>query len=214
MKLLLILSFLFLQCPGFAQDAEEMDSEKVLKERQEKARIQSIAESTATAAVEFDLERKLKESSIFDKQVQAMLSKSFKDAKLWEVSPEELRKKIQDGAKGKSAEKIFKAFPKLLDLATNMFKDKDAFPGLIKILGRTDALKQYFFIWLFLMITGWLVKKYLFPEEPNFWRRTFTKLIFSGFISAVSLGVFYGYFHVELSPTMSVLSHTFWSSGS
>lgn len=214
MKFLFLFLLFFLQQPGFTQVVVEIESDDILKERREKAKIQAIAESTATAATEFDLIDKMKSSSLFDKKVQNLLEKNLKEAKLWELPREEVKSQIKEGARGKATEKIFKTFPKLLDLATDMMRSKDAFPGLIQILGKEKALKQYFFIWLFLLISTWLVKKYIFPEEPNFWRRTFTKLMFTCFTSAVSLGVFYLFFQNELSPTISILSHTFWASGS
>jgi hypothetical protein len=205
--LFLILSFIFV-VPGFAQEPED-EVEWALKERQEREKRESMATSSARASHEFELFEKLKKSSILDKKVQELLQKTLAEAKLWEKKPEDIRKMIEEGAKGEYTEKIFKTFPKLLDLSVNMLKDKEAMPQLIKILSKNQLLEQYGIILFIMMLGLWLVKKYIFPPEPNLLRQAFTDLCFVLTASACSIGLFYIFFIEEVSPTVTVLARTF-----
>jgi hypothetical protein len=196
--------------PGFAQDAEETEADLVREQRLQKAKIQSIAEATATSAVDLDMGNKLKEeASLFDERIQKQMLETLAQAKLWEKKTEDVKKMIEEGSKGKAAEKLFKKFPKLLDAATDVLRDKEAMPKLIEVLSKKEKLKQYFIIWLTLMVGAWLIKKYLFPPEPNFMRRLFTSLMFSTGVSCISLGVFYIFFSDELAPLLRILLRHF-----
>ena len=204
-----LLICLFFAHPGFTQDAEEIEAEKIAQERLNKARHQSIAQSTATAVTEFDLVEKFKNSSILDAQFHKLLQTTFATAKLWERRPEEVRKMIEEGAKGKAGEKLFKQFPKLLDFATEILRDEQAMPKLVSMLAKKEAMKQYFSIWIIILIGSWLIKKYLFPPEPNFMRRFFTSMMFTCATSTVSLIIFYFFFKEELDPSLRIFMRTF-----
>ena len=199
--------------PGFCQDAEEeIEAHRILEERAKKAKAQSVITDTANSASELSLSDKLKSSTaIFDPKFQKHFETTFTNAKLWERTPEEVTKMIEEGSRGKPAEKVFKRFPKLLAISTDIMRDKHALPKLAQILGKKEKLKQYFVIWVVLIIGVWFFKKYMLPPEPNFMRRIFTSLILHFAVSCISLTIFYLFFSDELKPLVRILGrHTFY----
>ena len=212
MNWLFLSLLIFFAHPGFCQDDEGIETDLIVEERAKKAKAQALIQDTAAAASEFSLSKQLKNSTeIFDPKFQKNLEMTFANAKLWERTPEEVRKIIEEGSRGKPAEKVFKSFPKLLTVFTDILHDKEAVPGFIRILGKKQKLKQYFAIWVVLIIGVWLFRKYFLPPEPSFMRRMFTSIVVNLCVSAASMTIFYLFFMDEIKPLLLIIArHTFY----
>lgn len=140
-----------------------------------------------------------------DEKGRERLKQLFAQSGIRNQSPELIKAMIMGKVKDRPFEKIFQRFPKLLDIAVDVFRDKDAMPGLIDILGRKRELKIYMYVCIGIFIFGFFMRKFLIPKNWGFTKRLFLRMTLSLLLMGVSIGVFYKLFQREISPTVKIV---------
>ena len=126
------------------------------------------------------------------------------------MCPEDSRHKKKEAEnEGQPLGKLFKRFPKLLDICVDIVRDAEALPAFVGILGKKERLKKYFYVWLGLFILSFLIKRYIFPKKWSWAKRLFAGSFMSLLFLSISLSVFYQLFDKELSPILSVMKNHF-----
>jgi hypothetical protein len=223
--LLKTLSFLLcitLSLPGLCQEetsqittSEESAAEEVAAYRQTQARghksLEQAAESLELAnQVEAMSKEGITASSLMDEKVQATLQNLFSQGLFEKESREETKGRVLENVKGKRIEKIFQRFPRLLDLVTDVIRDREAMPGLIRVMGRKSDLRKYFQIWVSLLIFSFLFRRFWLKKritKQGFLSRTVISLGFSLFMTSLSLMIFYSMFKSDVRPTVSIIAN-------
>ncbi len=135
MKIIFLLLSL-LSFSSFGQEDEEMLN-KLVEEKQKQAKafqqIDQGAQAIQAAPSQLlnDLksagEKNLNLSSLTDPKMIESMKLLFIQSGFHTLPPEQVRSMILDKVKGKPAEKLFKKFPKLLDISVAVLLDRRAF---------------------------------------------------------------------------------------
>lgn len=145
-------------------------------------------------------------ASMMDKRVVELMRTALKNNPLRNLGDNEVRNLILEKTQGGLRDYLSKS-PKLMALIVELVKDEKAMPSAIGLFLKKDDLKTYFFIWLFIMIFGWALKKFWLKKQTQW--AGFKMFLIGMLISLsgmmVSLSVFYNMFHEELSPTASII---------
>lgn len=144
-------------------------------------------------------------ASLMDERVVKLVQKMLRESHLKKLPREEVKKLITDRARGSMMEGILKSKPRILEAMVDVMQDEKAMGNLVGIFLRKDDLKIYFYVWLALMITGFLIRKFYINKKWKGIERTLIGLTFTLFLTGISLTVFYQIFHEELSPTAKIL---------
>ncbi len=145
-------------------------------------------------------------AAMMDDKVLAILQDVLKQGTMGKIPEIEVKNMIKEKTKGTFAERVFKRFPSLLNISTDVLRDKDALSGMIGVMRRKQDLKTYGIIWLVILISGLFIKKKLVKPKWPFWKRFRTKLVINTCLSALSFYIFYSYFSEELQPTINIVA--------
>ena len=195
MNLVLIL-FLFLSLPGFAQEGDE-----------------SLPENLPATPINIQAELKklghdnIDTSAMFDEKVILLMQKAIKQSPLHKNSPAEVREAILKQAEGSFAHDYLSNSPKLMNALVDVLRDDKALTSAMGIFLRKDDLRIYFFIWIGFMTLAWLFKKIFFKATWPKHRIKILGILVSLSFSAMSVTTFYNMFHAELSPAAKILFH-------
>lgn len=223
LKILFLLSLCFISLSGLCQEESEVinDDEATIEELESSRhdrleKVQAIQETTEAIQNMNPLEqiqalgyKQLDAAALMDKKVQVILQKMFSDGLMNNQSPEVVREMILDKASGSFWEKLFKRYPKILDIFVDILRDREAFPGLIGIMGKSEDLKTYFYIWLAIIVFGILIRKKYIKKKWPFMKRFFVRTSINLSLSVVSLYIFYKMFQVEVGPTVRIIAKHF-----
>lgn len=146
-------------------------------------------------------------AAMFDKKVVLILQKTFRDGLLSKLPPEAVKATILEKVKGSLMERLFKEFPKLLDVAVAVLRDKEAFAGLLGIFARKDDLKVYGYICIGLFLFGMFVKSRIIKPKWPFFKRFRYSMTVSLILTSITFFLFYSYFGDEIAPTIAVISN-------
>ncbi len=210
----LFLILLSLTGPAWSEGDEEMLHELEDQKAEQTALVNRIEEAKNIQLNPIEEIQKLGHKTIdaatlMDDRVVDILQKAMRTTDLHKADPKALREMILTQVEGKPLEKIFKKYPKLLDISVDIFRDKEAIASLIGILKRKDDLKTYGLICIGIMIFGWLIKKKLIDKDWPLFKRLGASFIISLGLSIASLGYFYKTFEAELGPTVRIISKHF-----
>lgn len=144
-------------------------------------------------------------AALMDDKVIAILQQTIRDGAMSQASDEDLKKMIKEKSKGTWLEKVFRRFPKLLSISSDIIRSKEAIPGLLGIMTRKDDLKTYGYVWVVIFIFGIYIKGKLVKPKWSFGRRFKWKFCINLILSSISLGVFYALFGEEIGPSLSII---------
>lgn len=219
MRFILFIMMALISLPGLCQEEDEAFLEEISEERLKKVEKanelnrarEDIQKKTFDMAHELQKigKDKLDYAALFDDKVQAILQQALKESAIRNQSPEFIRAMIMGKVKGKPMEKVFTQFPKLLDIIVDIMRDREALPGLIRLFSKKEDLKNYAIFWVCLVIVGYFIRKKFIPQEIPFFRRMTMRILFSLFMTTVSLSVFYTMFKPEVGPAVSVVARHF-----
>lgn len=150
--------------------------------------------------------KQLNPAALADPKVIAIVQKILNEGILSKLPPEEVRKMIQAKLEGSVWDGLFKKFPKLMDIAVDMMRDKSALSGLLDIMVRKEDLKTYFYIWLAIFVFGIFVKNRIIKPKWAMNRRIRWSLSISTVFTSLSIYLFYSFFSVELAPTIAIFA--------
>ncbi|MDO9182789.1 MAG: hypothetical protein Q7U04_10290, partial [Bacteriovorax sp.] len=111
--------------------------------------------------------------------------------------------------KGSSSEILIKKYPKIALCAVRLIKDKDALPGLAKIIDDQERLIQYAGAMISTILLAILLKRYFYlpgrsvQEAVGFWFLRFLIIFF------LRIGILYSFYSSELAATFKVVTKTF-----
>jgi hypothetical protein len=197
-----------------SDDAELQELERLKLEHQKKVqKIQESAEVMAKPLGDDPAQQLLKLTkgqltalSLTDEKVLALVSRLFAEGQLNQGPREETRKFLQEKVKGSWGEKIFELFPSFLEIATDILRDTQAMPGLIKIITRKNDLKNFFYIWLSIVIFGILIKGKVKKMKTSPKSKAIMKMVLNLMLSLSSMAVFYSLFKEELTPSLRIMA--------
>lgn len=178
------------------------DQEKVLKDAAK------ILEKNEGDEIDVKPSEKL---SVKKALVKPTYSESIKTAlePLQKMSEPELMTLLKENTKGSSAEKFVEYFPQMIVFAVRVIKDKDALPGLAKILDNKKSLIRLSSAMIATFIFGFILKKIMSKKG-----RSIAEAIGSWFLrffimTTLRLGITYVIFGAEIMPTVKVALKTF-----
>lgn len=145
-------------------------------------------------------------AAMMDDRVLAILQDVLKQGTMGKLAEADVKNMIREKVKGSFLEKVLKRFPSLLNISSDILRDKDALSGLIGIMRRKEDLKTYGIIWIVLFFFGLFIKFKLVKPKWRFWKRFRWKFTINTCISALSFYLFYSYFSVELKPTIDIFA--------
>ncbi len=148
-------------------------------------------------------------AALLDQKVLAIIQKTLKLGVLEKVPPAAVRVMIQEKVKGSILETLFTKFPKLLDIAVDMMRSKEALSGLLGILVRKDDLKTYGYIWLAVFLFGIFLKNRVIKPKWPFFKRFRYSATISLVLNSITIYLFYSMFSQELAPTLAIISKHF-----
>ena len=195
-----------------AEDADLAELERVRAEKLKQMQIIQKSTETLKNPVGNPMEelqklghKQIDAVALMDKKVVALLQKVLKEADFSKMTPEVVREMINQKVKGHFMEDVLKTFPKLLDIAVDFVRSKEAMSGMLGIFARKEDLKTFGYTWLAIFVFAALVKRRIIKPKWNFFRRMRWSLAISVILTGVSLTVFYQLFSVEISPTVEIL---------
>ncbi len=212
MSLFSFLFLFFITLSGFAQEEDENLSQQIEQEKKQQiqaaVRLNEQKEKAADLTVSVLEKVKSAATSDFDfmdEKARTHIKKMIEESKIWEQSPDQIRRLIMLNVKGKPMEKVFQTFPKFLDVAVAFMRDREALSGLIDFLGKKEELKIYGLLWIGMMILGWVLRKLVVSKTRASGKNFFFKMTVNLLLSIVSIVVFYNMFEKEIGPTVSII---------
>lgn len=214
MKFFLIL--LILSLPGLAQEEDEILYESPPVENINiPAPSEEGAEIVQPEQPAFNPQKELKDlgyehidaRTLTDPRVVAIVKRMFKESGLHKAPPEDVRELILEQTKGGHLHNFLKNHPKILNTFVEILRSEEALPSAVGLFTRKQDLKTYFFIWLFLIIVGFIIKRFYFKKQKKWSKFKIAMMSFflSSTITFVSLTIFYNMFYEELSPSVKIL---------
>jgi hypothetical protein len=188
--------------------AKAKQAETALKIEKTKDDLANVG-SGAIAELQKSGELSLDSIGKMDEKTISFLQEKLRDAHMDRVPADQVRAAILSKSEGKPLGKLFKSYPKLLDVCVDIVRDAEALPAFVGILGKKERLKNYFYVWLGLFILSFLIKRYIFPKKWSGPKRFFAGTFMSLLFLSISLSVFYQLFEKELSPILNVMKKHF-----
>jgi hypothetical protein len=188
-------------------DAAEADRlEQLKKMKAVEAATAPIAEAKNPIQQIHDLGyEQIDAAALMDDKVIAILQQTLREGAMGKTSDEDFKKMLRDKAKGTMMENVFRRFPKLLSIVSDILRDKDSLPGLLGIMGRKEDLKTYGYVWVVIFIFGIWIKGKLVNPKWDFGRRFKWKFCISLILGSISFGIFYALFGNEIDPTLAII---------
>lgn len=146
-------------------------------------------------------------AALMDEKVIKIVQKMMDNSPLKGASRKEVVNLMLERLQGQPGENFLRNNPRLLYVFADILRDDKAMPAVIGILSRRDDLKIYLFIWISLMIAGFVIKRFYIKKQKK-WSPT--KKFAMGFtlsllITITSFSIFYNMFENELSPAGKII---------
>ncbi len=192
------------QLQDFKQSQQAVIDDMNPEQMQIQAQIQKAISQGDQAKVQ-ELTRKLTKnmkmgsSGQMKKMVDASLS-TFRS-----LSENQLRAHLIAKTQGNVFGQVFAEFPKLLDYIIQVLRDPIAVPQFFSILEKKTKLMIFFGINVFLWLVAFVIKRAHKAKGAGL----FTHFKRGLFFATLRLGLFIGFFHVEITPFVSIASKTF-----
>lgn len=193
---------------------EDIDlAEEAMKYRKTQQRAQqNIQKANEAFMIHEQLQQLTKDgwssAKVMDKKVLEVLQKLLATGVLSNQPREQLRAHLLEKMKGSRAEPLLKRFPVLVEIMTDLMRDKEALPGLIRVLGQRDALRKYMIIWVAIFIFSFIFRRKVIKpsvEEMGFIKRNLISLSVTIFFTTISTLIFYFMFKPDVHPTFAIV---------
>lgn len=119
------------------------------------------------------------------------------------VPKEEIKSMILSRTTGSRLNSFLKNNPKYLEMAIEIFQDKEALSSLASIINSPDKLKKYGFICLFVFVVGFLIN--LKSDGMGILKKILLKLGVTLASIVCNFVIFYYLFEKELHPTITII---------
>ncbi|WP_408096904.1 hypothetical protein ACJVC5_17855 [Peredibacter sp. HCB2-198] len=216
MKFLLLIFFLF-SLPGLGQEDEDKHLRDLEEQRRRQTEMavkldesrQNLQSSTYNAIEELKKlgHENITAASLLDEKVVRIVRRLLVESPVRQMPREQVKTLILE----KSKDNVFGPFllesPKALDFLTDVLMDKEALPALMGIFLRKEDLKYYFYLWIGIVILGYLFKRLFVPVEWIGWKGIAASLAINLVVACVCLTVFYQTFNDELDPLLRIINN-------
>lgn len=128
---------------------------------------------------------------------------------LQKLSEKELYKLIDDSTKNTAVRPYLEQFPNFTIFVVKLIKDKDSFPGLVKIVENRDRLIRFGGVMIATFIFGFILKRVMHREGRSFIKAAYYFLLRSWIMFAIRVYIVYYFFAPELTPAARVFKETF-----
>lgn len=216
MKFLLLIFFLF-SLPGFGQEDEDKHLKELEAQRRRQTEMavkldesrQNLQNTTYNAIEELKKlgHENITAASLLDEKVVKIVRKLLVDSPIRQMPREKVQALILDKAKDNVLGPFLLESPKALDFLTDVLMDKDALPALMGIFLRKDDLKYYFYLWIGIVIMGYVFKRLFVPVEWVGWKEIVAAIVINIVIACICVTVFYRTFNEELDPLLRVVGN-------
>jgi|GEM_PF-6879766 len=187
----LFIIFLLLPCLAFSQDEEEV----IVPETKFNLPKPQIPEKTKTK-IELDL---------YDPTVLKVLIEKLEKSPLSDLPDQEVSQLVKENLLKLPLGDQLSESDRFVKTMTKIIKDKNALKGLINILLKREEMKNYFYIWLALMVMGFFLKKLLisktWPGLIQWLASTYLNLT----ITVISFALFVTHFETEIKPILKII---------
>lgn len=227
LKIFLLFCFFQISLLAFGQEGPEnsefsdADNQVVNELMEKREQTQALMEKINPEAVEKVVDEKVHPliqiqklgyqeinfKALNDSRVQAILDKALIEGLVANVPADIIHKTIMDKVSGTPVKTLFQKFPAILNKTIEILRDKEALPGLLKILTKKEDLKIYLTYWIIILIvTIWLKRTLLSKKAKwNFIQRIFLRLSLNLLSFSASMYAFYSIFEKELSPALKII---------
>ncbi len=178
---------------------EQMMIQKKIQEQIQQAISEGDQAKVQQLTAQLTKNMKMGSSDQMKKMVDASLS-TFRS-----LSENQLRAHLIAKTQGNVFGQIFAEFPKLLEYIIQVLRDPIAVPQFFSILEKKTKLMIFFGINVILWLVAFVVKRAHKAKRAGF----FTHFKRGLFFAVLRLGLFIGFFHVEITPFVSIASRTF-----
>lgn len=218
MKFLFLFLFLF-SLPGLCQEDENQELQDLEAKRRKQTEMavkldesrQNLQNKTLEAVEE--LKRlghdNITAASFLDEKVVKVIRRLLVNSPVRDLPREKVRELILDKSKDKAFGPFLLNNPKIVDVLVDILKDKKALPSLMGIFLRKEDLKYYFYMWLGLVLFGYLFKKFFVPVEWLGLKQALATIVINLVIAGLSISIFYNVFKNELDPLLRVIGKQF-----
>lgn len=139
-----------------------------------------------------------------DPKLRQSLIKAFEINPLAKMPPGEIREHLKKSHLGP----LFKSYPQSLDFVTALMLDAKAMPQLVKILERSEDLRNCLIAALVMMVLVMFAKSKLIPKKMAWWKKFLASASLSLLLMCFSTGLLLVVFSDELGPTLRVAWET------
>lgn len=198
--LVLLLSIFLFSHLAFGQDEEEIITEEDIIEAVP-APVSPLQKIQDLGYKEIDLK------ALQDKEVVKILQEMFKDSPLAKMPREELRELILTQSEGKFFHGYLERSPKVIKTIIDILQDATALPALLGILLKKNELEIFFYLWIGLIITTWVIKRFWLKKKKK-WskgKKFMVSIMISLASSVVSISAFYYLFYDEVVPATKIV---------
>lgn len=199
-SLVLILSLFLFSHLALGQDEEEIITEEEIVEAVP-APVNPLQKIQDLGYKELDFK------ALQDKEVIKILREMLKDSPLAKMPKEDLKELILSQSKGKFFHSYLERSPKVMKTIVEILQDSEAMPALLGILLKKKELEIFFYLWIGLIISTWVVKRFWLKRKKK-WskgKRFMVSLMISFASGVVSLGAFYYLFNDEVMPVTKII---------
>jgi hypothetical protein len=146
---------------------------------------------------------------LLDPVLRKKLVQAYEDNPMAKMPVEDLRSMVETQLQQTPLKNVVKTFPKILDFIVNLMHHPKALGKLVQMLDRPDDLKLCGYVSLALFVFVFILRKVLIKPRTRFFKRIGITLSTSALLLGGSLGFVWFSFQEELSPTLDVVSKTF-----
>lgn len=143
-------------------------------------------------------------AALLNAEALTLIEKTLREAKMWEVPEEDIRRQIVDSFSGTPIGKFVAASPKLQSFLVDLMRDKSALLNGVKIMKDRARLKiyLYLYLWIAIMFSAYYLKRLFISKHWSRGGRMFASLLFSLTVSVITLSTFCLIFSDEMRPTI------------
>lgn len=143
-----------------------------------------------------------RESSLISNNVL----KDFKQSNPFaQMSPEDMRKLIQEKSKSSSLGSLITKYPKLEDFLSHWYVDKEAVPKLFSIMDDSKKVKAFFIKFIIAFVIGLMIIHYLTRGESSFVMKLIKKMSLNFVLMFCVWLIFYYSFRDNIDPTLDLM---------